>query len=70
MELNEPTRSFRYNVTETNTNENDYVLEQGWYRSVSGAGGDIPGHVEYTGQCNAYAPIWLTGNILNYHFNN
>ena len=59
VELDAPTRSTLFNVT--TSNENDYTLNQEWYRSVSGAGGDMSTEVVYTGQCNAYAPIYLTG---------
>ena len=59
VELDVPTRSTLFNVT--TSNENDYALSQEWYRSVSGAGGDMSTEVVYTGQCNAYAPIYLTG---------
>ena len=59
VELDELDRSSDFNLTGTALT--DYVLVENWYRSVSGAGGNMPMEAVYTGQCNAYARIWLDG---------
>ena len=61
-EIDEPSRSTAFRVTSQSEHESDYLgLEEGWYRSVSGAGSDMPTTVVHTEQCNALAPVWING---------
>ena len=62
VELDELDRSANYSLS--GTAPSDYSLDLNWYRSISGAGGDMPTEVVYTGQCNAIAPIYLTGKLF------
>ena len=62
VELDEPTRSTNF-IVSNSTAENDYIISMGWYRSISSDGQDMPTEAVSTGQCNAYAPIWLNGMI-------
>ena len=63
IEMDDPDRSSNYTVT-TYEAESDFTLNENWYRSVSGAGWDMPTEVVFTGQCNAIAPIWIDGKVI------
>ena len=59
VELDEPDRSAGFMFT--GFAKNDFTIPANWYRSISGAGGNIPPGPLSLGQCNALAPIYLTG---------
>ena len=39
----------------------DRDLEEGWYRAVSGAGGDMPTEAQGLGKCGTVFPVWYNG---------
>ena len=57
----DPTRSTTYIYD--GSERPDFLMEPGWYRMTSGAGGDMamapPGVVA----CNALAQIWMNGEL-------
>ena len=65
--LDEPLRSTGYYGTGDGSGDTD--LSNGWYRSVSGAGGDMPTEPVESEQCNSIRPIWLDGKRVFFFFN-
>ncbi|XP_033763935.1 von Willebrand factor D and EGF domain-containing protein-like [Pecten maximus] len=45
--------------------QNDVLLTEGWYRSVSGAGGTIPLTAPNSGTCGTKNPVWMNDTLPN-----
>ncbi|XP_021375515.1 von Willebrand factor D and EGF domain-containing protein-like [Mizuhopecten yessoensis] len=43
--------------------ENDLLINEGWYRSVSGAGGTIPRTAPGSGKCGTRNPVWMDDTL-------
>ena len=39
----------------------DRELEEGWYRAISGAGGDMPTQAPGLSRCGTVYPVWFSG---------
>ncbi|XP_069119375.1 von Willebrand factor D and EGF domain-containing protein-like [Argopecten irradians] len=61
--LNDPLRSTAVSAGEIYPK--DALLTDGWYRSVSGAGGTIPQTAPESGQCNTGYPVWMNDTLPN-----
>ena len=44
--------------------KSDENLSKGWYRFVSGAGGEIPTTAPSPGECSTIIPIWINGMCI------
>ncbi|XP_021375499.1 von Willebrand factor D and EGF domain-containing protein-like isoform X4 [Mizuhopecten yessoensis] len=43
--------------------ENDLLISEGWYRSVSGAGGTIPQTAPESAKCGTQNPVWMDDTL-------
>ena len=62
--LNDFKRSINFEVPLNDPGLCDDNLKEGWYRSVSPAGGDMPTQLVDLEHCGTHFPIYLNGKLI------
>jgi len=68
VNLDDPERSVAYLRGDTSTSICDATITEQWYRSVSGAGPDMPTSHVPLGRCGTLYPIWVNDSKYNITF--